>query len=131
MPESDKLEAMQVMPATLMERLALAVGQPVVVYLMGVHAHIAVTPPHPGWPTAPYATAPPWCPPMPGPGPCPPMPGPAPAPTPVIGTAVVSGVLVFAGVDYIAVRVGTGTACRDVLIPYNAIGMIIPGGLMV
>lgn len=138
MPDNDKLEALQVLPGTLMERLMQLVGQPVVVYLMGVRAHLAVMPPYPGWPITSEAVRPPWCPPSPGPGPCPPMPGPGPCPPmpepppcpgprPKMGTAVVSGVLVFAGADYMAVRVGATTCPRDVLIPYNAVGLIMPG----
>lgn len=44
MPQSDRVEALQVLPGTLRERLMHLVGQPVVVYLMGVHAHIAACP---------------------------------------------------------------------------------------
>jgi len=148
MPNTDKVEALQVVPGTLRERLMQLVGQPVVVYLMGVHAHLAVMPPHPGWPAEPYVAAPPWCPPSPGPGPCPPRPGPyppapepapCPGPMPMMGTAVVRGVLVFAGTDFLAVRVaadmcpgivGPNAGARDVLIPYQAVGMIVPGMLM-
>jgi hypothetical protein len=48
----------------------------------------------------------------------------------MMGTAVVRGILVAAGPDFLAVRVGQNAACRDILIPYNAVGMIIPGMLM-
>lgn len=142
MPDNDKVEALQVLPGTLRERLTQLVGQPVTVYLMGVHAQFAVMPAHPGWPTPPQMTAPPWCPPSPHPGPCPPVPGPAPGPGPMhmMGTAVVRGILVFAGADYLAVRVapdmcpgvmGPNAGAMDVLIPYHAVGMIVPGMLMV
>lgn len=136
MPQSDRVEVLQVLPGTLRERLMQLVGQPVVVYLMGVHAHIAVMPPHPGWPTPPQTTAgpwcpPPWCPPAPGPTPGPtPGPGPCPGPDHEMGTAMVAGTLVFAGADYLAVRVGSNAGARDVLIPYHAVGMIVPGMVM-
>lgn len=142
MPDSDKIEALQVVPGTLRERLTQLVGQQVTVYLMGVHAHrLAVTPPHPGWSPTPMGLLPPppWCPPSPGPappcpGPTPPYPGPTPppcpGPEPMMGTAVVSGVVVFAGADFLAVRVGAMPGARDVLIPYNAVGLIVPGMCM-
>lgn len=44
------------------------------------------------------------------------------------GTAVVSGTLAFAGADYLVVRVPVGAACRDLVIPYNAVGMILVAG---
>ena len=48
-------------------------------------------------------------------------------PMPMMGTAVVSGTLAFAGVDYLVIRIPAGAVCRDILIPYDAVGMIIPG----
>lgn len=147
----DSIEALQLLPpgTTLRERLSQLVGQPVTVYLKGVHAHLAVMPAHSGWPTPPQMTAPPCCPPGPGPGPCPPSPpappcpptpGPAPCPGPgMMGTTVVNGVLVAAGGDYLVVRVsgdmcppmgpnmGGNMGLLDVLIPYSAVGLIVPG----
>ncbi|MGE5579500.1 MAG: hypothetical protein ACM3WU_05570 [Bacillota bacterium] len=59
-----------------------------------------------------------------------------------MGTTVVSGVLVAAGGDYLVVRVnghmcppmgpgmGNNMGLLDVLIPYNAVGLIVPGPMM-
>ena len=135
---TDKPQALQV-PATLMERLGIAVGQPAVVYLMGVHAQLyRGAAPLPAYqPGTPASAAPDWCPPRPGPGPCPPRPEPGPGPCPpsppgpgmMMGTAVLNGILAFAGADYIDLHVPlTGVEFREALIPYNAIGMILPGG---
>lgn len=49
---------------------------------------------------------------------------------PATGTAVVSGTLAFAGADYLAIRVPAGGVCRDVVIPYNAVGMIVLVGMV-
>lgn len=160
--KADRPVALQ-LPATLMERLGIAVGQPAVVYLMGVHAHLrgGVSPLPPYQPGPPCPGIPP-CPPG-GSWPCPPWsPGmgpaagsasgqagaPAPAtsewcpPVPpsqpgghggmMMGTTVLNGVLGFAGADYIDLHVPmAGTTHREVLIPSNSIGMILPGGPLV
>jgi hypothetical protein len=42
----------------------------------------------------------------------------------------VSGTLAFAGADYLAIRVPAGGVCRDVVIPYNAVGMIVLVGMV-
>jgi hypothetical protein len=50
----------------------------------------------------------------------------------MMGTTVLNGVLAFAGADYIDLHVPlAGVECREVLIPYNAIGMVLPGGPMI
>lgn len=143
MPTIDKPRALQ-LPGTLMERLAAAAGQTVVVYLMNVHAPSIV-----GGPgiCPPYEQAPPVVTPSPGaggawggppltPGIPPggghlgPIPlvwecGPGKQPTPMMGTMSVSGTLAFAGVDYLVIRIPVCEGCQDILIPYNAVGMII------
>lgn len=43
-------------------------------------------------------------------------------------TTVVTGTLAFAGVDYLVIRVRVDSACRDVVIPYNAVGAVVPMG---
>ena len=48
-------------------------------------------------------------------------------PAPMMGTVVVSGTLAFAGADYLVLRIPAWN-CRDILIPYDAIGTVIPGG---
>lgn len=130
--KADKPEAMQ-LPRTLMERLGIAVGNPAVVYLRGVHAQFwPGVPPLPPWSPAPGMSGSPapgapgtWCP----PGPPGPVPGPGGPGGAMMGTTVLNGILVFAGADYLALHVPlTGVSFREVLIPYNAIGMILPGG---
>ncbi len=135
------------LPGTLMERLQQLIGQPVLVYLSGVHVHLMGGLPHsaPGgysevsvlsWPCPrPGRPCPPG--PGPGPGPCPPWPplpppepGPCPGPA-MMGTAVVAGTLAFAGADYLALNAPLEGACREVLIPYTAVGMIVVGGTVV
>lgn len=149
MPTTDKPVALQ-LPGTLRERLTMAVGQMVVVYLRCVWAHPIIGGPEP---CPPYGPAPPaptppiipspgaggaWAgPPLtpgipPGGGHLVPIPmawgcEPGKPPMPMMGTAVVSGTLAFAGVDYLAIRIRAGMACRDILIPYNAVGMIVLG----
>ncbi len=54
---------------------------------------------------------------------CPPKPGEA------VGTGVVSGTLRFVGTDYIIIGVPVGGVCRDLIIPFNAIGMVVAGCL--
>jgi hypothetical protein len=144
------------LPGTLMERLQQMIGQPVLVYLSGVHIHSMSSVPYLalseyldvdslGWP-CPRPGRP--CPPGPGPGrgpgpgpdpdpwpPCPPSPppqpgpcpGPQPEPCPGLGmdTAVIAGTLTFAGVDHLALSVAHEGVCREMLIPYTAIGMIV------
>jgi hypothetical protein len=41
------------------------------------------------------------------------------------GTATVTGTLGFAGLDYLVIRILVDHICTDILIPYNAIGMIV------
>ncbi len=137
----ERLEALQ-LPGTLMERLSMATGQPVVVYLRGVHAELlrGVPPLPPGEPCPPWEYAPPgqgtgssgsggtWGrePSYPGPG----WPG-GPGMGPGMGmrTTVISGILVFAGADFLVLHVPIGAANpRELLIPYTAIGIIVPGG---
>ena len=123
-----RLEALLLL-GTLRERLGLSVGYPATVYLKGVHAQLLLgMPPAPGMPGSPASGVPgTWCPPGPTPGP-----GPGPSPGhggTMMGTAVLNGVLAFAGADYINLHVPmAGASYREVLIPYNAIGMILPGG---
>jgi hypothetical protein len=45
----------------------------------------------------------------------------------MMGTAVVSGTLAFAGADYLVVRIPAGAVCKDILVPYNAVGVIVLG----
>lgn len=53
----------------------------------------------------------------------------------MMGTTVVNGTLVAAGEDFMVVRVsgdkcppmGPNAGMLDVLIPYNAVGLIVPG----
>jgi hypothetical protein len=45
-----------------------------------------------------------------------------------MGTAVVSGTLAFAGADYLVVRVPVAATCHDIIIPYNAVGMVLVAG---
>lgn len=144
MPVGEKLQALQVTGA-LADRLAMAVGYPATVYVMGVHTEAIQGPPmpapyRPGTPVLPPTAsasgapgmAPPWCPPGPTPPmpptpPCPPAP---PSPPMMMGTAVVSGVLAFAGTDYVDMHVAPNNCpgYMEVLIPYNSIGMAVPGG---
>lgn len=153
MPNKDAPVALQ-LPGTLMERLTMALGQMVEVYLMHVHAPSIIGAPCPcppyepaPIPPAPAPAAPPsatpsggsaWGgPPLtpgvpPGGGHVTPIPltsvcGPGAGPAPCMGTAVVSGTLGFAGIDYLVIRIPAGTECRDILIPYNAVGMIVLG----
>ncbi len=51
---------------------------------------------------------------------------PAPAPMPM-ETAVVAGTLGFVGADYLILRVRVNAMCRDILIPFTAIGMLVTG----
>jgi len=147
---TDEPQALQVF-GTLAERLAMAVGYPAVVYLMGVHAPMGpgtwLHPPggpHPGMPLLPPSgtpqpgstASPDWCPPRPGPGPAPgtgPGSGTGPGTGPGMGgmmqTEVLYGVVAFAGANYLDLQVCvSGKEFREVLIPYSAVGMIIPGG---
>lgn len=149
---TDMPVALQV-PATFANRLALSVGQQAVVYVMHVKAPSIQAapgcppcPPYPAPPTAPTAPpaaspgtgtnyqGPPLTPGSPtGGGHVTPMAAwicPPGAP-PMMTTATVSGTLAFAGTDYLVIRVpATGGACTDVLIPYNAVGMIVlPAGI--
>ncbi len=140
MPNVDKPTALQqvAIPTTLGEILAALVGQPVVVYLKGVHAKLFMTN---GMMSLEALAA--WCPPRPGPGPCPPVPEPfppmpplppmpppcppTPAPQPMMGTAVVTGVVAAAGADYVVLQVACGpNMIRAIYIPFTAIGMVIP-----
>ena len=152
MPTIDTPVALQ-LPGTLAERLTMAVGQMVAVYLMNVHAPSIIggpcpCPPYPPAPPAPTPPAPPAVP-SPGEGSAwggPPLtpgipPGgghvtpiplawecePGKPPTPMMGTAVVSGTLAFAGADYLVIRIPAGAACKDILVPYNAVGVIVLG----
>jgi len=44
-------------------------------------------------------------------------------------TVVLYGVLAFAGADYLDLHLpATATEFKEVLVPYNAVGMILPGG---
>jgi hypothetical protein len=152
MPNADKPKALQ-LPSSLMERLSLALGQWVTVYLMHVRSAPIVgsgpcppyeplppgppPPPTPGQPspgvgTGPGFAGPPLTPGIPPGGghvgPLPPLawecpPGKAPAPH--VGTGTVTGTLAFAGVDYLVIRIPVNQTCADILIPYNAIGMIV------
>lgn len=45
------------------------------------------------------------------------------------GTGVIAGTLGFVGSDYIIIRVPRHGVCVDLLIPFGAIGMIVPGYL--
>lgn len=152
MPNTEKPKALQ-LPGTLIERLSLALGQTVTVYLMNVHAAPIVgagpcppyeplppppTPPptpelpSPGTGTGPGFAGPPLTPGIPPGGghvgPLPPLswecpPGKPPAHP--MGTATVTGTLAFAGLDYLVIRIPVNQICTDILIPYNAIGMIV------
>lgn len=140
MPTADMPKALQ-LPNTFAERLANALGQRVVVYLKCVHAPSIIggpgyCPPYPpgmapgeesAWGGPPLTPGVP-----PGGGHV----GPIPVPLgreceperpemPMMGTAFVVGTLGFVGADYLIIRVPDGTMCRDILIPYNAIGMVL------
>lgn len=147
MPANDKPEALQV-PRTLMDRLAADVGNRVVVYLMHVHAESIIGGPGP---CPPYPPAPPPQAPVPGGGawggppltpgvppggghlgPIPLVPlawecEPGKYPEPMMETAMVSGTLAFVGPDFIVIRVPDCMTCKDIIIPYNAIGLILSG----
>ncbi len=149
------------MPGTFMARLGTLLGQPVVIYLRGVHAHMVMEVPGqpcPGPcppfvpPTEPGMTGPAAGSPGVGPGfggppltpgvppggghvtPLEPFAGrcePAPGPRPGMGTTVLNGTLVFAGADYLVLRAAMGARCVDFLVPYMAVGMIVLGGMVV
>lgn len=55
---------------------------------------------------------------------CPPEPG-----AECEETAVLAGTLGFVGMDYLILRVRCRGVCTDLLVPYNAIGMIVAGYL--
>jgi len=104
-----------------MERLQMLVGSTVTVFLMGVAASIAIVPAGsvPDAKEADGATAP-WCPPKP-----------APTPTPEMPSTVVTGTLTYVGTNYMVVRSGyTGAVCRDFVIPFSSVGMVLPGQLL-
>lgn len=152
MPINEKPKALQ-LPGTLMERLSMALGQTVTVYLMNVHAASIVAsgpcppyeplppgptpPPTPGLPspgtgTGPGFAGPPLTPGIPPGGghvgPLPPLswdcpPGKPPARP--MGTTTVTGTLAFVGLDYLVIRVPVNHVCTDILIPYTAVGMIV------
>lgn len=144
MPNADRPEALQ-LPGMMMERLTAAVGQTVVVYVKHVHAPPIVgapgvcppyvpTPPGPGGPTPGAGGGSAWGgPPLtpgvpPGGGHVGPIPMAwecDPCRRPMMGTAVVSGTLGFAGVDYLVIRIPVDSTCADILIPYSAVGMIV------
>ncbi|HHY76794.1 MAG TPA: hypothetical protein GX500_08545 [Firmicutes bacterium] len=152
MPTVDKPKALQ-LPETLMARLSMSLGEPVTVYLMGVHAPPIVAsgpcppyepmpeptpPPMPGLPspgtgTGPGFAGPPLTPGIPPGGghvgPIPPLawdcpPGKQP-PLQHMATATVTGTLAFAGMDYLVIRIPVDHTCTDILIPYSAVGMIV------
>ncbi|MGE5579411.1 MAG: hypothetical protein ACM3WU_05125 [Bacillota bacterium] len=54
---------------------------------------------------------------------------PEPCPPHEMGTGVVAGTLGFVGADYIIIRVPCRGVCIDLLVPFNAIGMIVVGYL--
>lgn len=156
MSTGDKVTALQ-LPDILAGALVPLLGQPVVVYLMHVSAESlqGVPVPHGPYEPCPAYPVPAPAPGAGGPGitgGTPIIPG-APGPTgnvgPITGspigsaalwgcppepregkmTAVLAGSLGFLGADYLILRVRCNAACIDLLIPYNAIGMIVPGFL--
>lgn len=149
MSVSEPLVPLQ-LPEDFGGRLTAFLGQFVSVYLMNVHAPSIISeprlcPPYPTPPTPP--TPPPPVTPSPGQGGAfggPPLtPGIPPGgghvtPIPMAawcgppqpemkGTTIVIGTLAFVGTDYIVVRIALKDACQDVLIPFTAIGKVVPG----
>jgi hypothetical protein len=141
-----KPEALQ-LTGVFMDRLQACIGMPIVVYVRGVHAALmagfgpGVGVPCPGMgpgagfgPGGPGGFMPGFGPGFPGtieaqrrrPPHCPdPCPEPD-HPKDGMGTVAIQGVLAFAGTDFMSVNTGLNNF-HEVVIPYNAVGMVICG----